>query len=288
MAPQTKAKGRSKGKAKSPTPLSTLEGNSYSACPIFDEEFDQSSPVGSTQDSGAMRAALKELQTAMQAGDKRDTFLKDFEKQILAEEKEALSIVHDDAQARQTETSAFRQTFTALLLEAMSPTGNEKSFKEKDMLSASSKTHPLYKRYTSFISACDTLEAMLHEVSTGHNIMNDVDIPPDLEDVFRKDLGETRRVIAVGMKASQLDIESVVATKKKGEKKRKERKQKTQLETDEHVADMLMKGQAVAGLQAKRGDLVGWGETAKRMQKGVKTLAQALPESEVATKQKKR
>ncbi|KZZ97898.1 Ribosomal protein L15e [Ascosphaera apis ARSEF 7405] len=281
MAPRTKGRGK---EARLPTSDSMVEDGSGVDC-SESNDFDQSSVVESTQDSGAMHVALAELQTAMQAGDKRDTFLKDFERHILVEEKRASKWLQDNVIIREKERNEFQNTFMTLLLEAMGPAGSGKSLNRDEMFNFSPKHRSLYKRYNVITSACDRLESMLREVSHGHDIIEANEVPPDLEKVFRTDLQEIKRVIAVGMKASTLEIESVVAMKKE---KKQPKKEKKVLERDENVMDMMARGKAAAGIGAKRRDIVGWGKAAKRMKKGAEALVGTLPETESADINKKK
>lgn len=171
------------------------------------------------------------------------------------------------------------------MLEAIGPAGSGKSLNRDEMFNFSPKHHSLYKRYGAITSACDRLESMLREVSQGHDIIEANEVPPDLEKVFRTDLQEIKRVITVGMKASTLEIESVVAMKKE---KKQLKKEKKVLERDENVMDMMARGKAAAGIGAKRRDIVGWGKAAKRMKKGAEALVGTLPETESADINKKK
>ncbi|KAI5291311.1 hypothetical protein KEM54_005445 [Ascosphaera aggregata] len=262
---------------------STTEDELASSCHEPREDIDRSSGFDSTQESGAMQAALAELQAALQSNEKKDTFLRGFEKQISIEERKVLKAVQDDTKKRETEITTYRQTFTSLLLASMSPTGGGEFTDEMELFDASPKAHPLHKKYSSLTSACESLDAMLREINDGHNIISPAEIPPDLKDVFCKDFEALRRVIGVGMKASQLDIESVMTAKRE-----KNEKNKRLLQDDENLVEMVKLGESTSDLGVKQHDMIGWGRTAKRVKKGVKTLVQVLPDYEPVAGLKKK
>ncbi|KKZ67846.1 hypothetical protein EMCG_06506 [[Emmonsia] crescens] len=105
--------------------------------------------------------------------------------------------------------------------------------------------------------------------------------------MWERDCAETRRVIAIGVEASQAEIDRLLA--RKDEARKWEAKEKTAskgrragrrakakvFEKDEHLQNMLKMGKEDDDLQKK--ESYGWGKMAYQVVKGMKALVKALP-----------
>lgn len=120
---------------------------------------------------------------------------------------------------------------------------------------------------------------------------------PNLAEQWEKDYAEVQRLIEAGREATEMEVERLVMfdTKRDGGlhgARNRWRKRKRALEKDENLQLMLEMGKAEVKKREARGKkgnkrTCGWGATARKIERGVKVLASALPE-EVESKKRRR
>ncbi|KAK2801606.1 hypothetical protein FQN50_007667 [Emmonsiellopsis sp. PD_5] len=264
------------------------------------------------EDDGAeeTRRALRELQSAMERTEKKDNYAKEFEKFIADEEKRVVGVVDGVVMerfgtasllplprlffpclivllsfTRESESEEFRSRFVSMLATALSPTvtkeskpsSSPKTNTESAILGDPSfDKHPLYLKSQALVQCSKSL---LQEYDDMTTYLSTLEAPPDPKETWARDCAEARRLIAIGMKASQAEIERLLDHRKAVKKDSKEsnarakgKREMKVFEKDEHLQAMLKMGRS-DGWKEKPS---GWGNVAHRAVRGMKALVKAL------------
>ncbi|KAK2791178.1 hypothetical protein FQN51_002253 [Onygenales sp. PD_10] len=252
-----------------------------------DEENEADEDEDEDEDDGAeeTRRALRELQSAMERTEKRDNYAKEFEKFISDEEKRAVGVVDGVVMERESESEEFRSRFVSMLATALSPAeakeSKPSSSPKRDagdvvLGDPSFDKHPLYLRSQALVQCSKSL---LQEYDDMTTYLSTVEAPPDPKETWARDCEEARRLVAIGMKASQVEIERLLDHRKVVKKDSKEsnarakgKREMKVFEKDEHLQAMLKMGRG-DGWKEKPS---GWGNVAHRAVRGMKALVKAL------------
>ncbi|KGY15666.1 hypothetical protein PABG_11319 [Paracoccidioides brasiliensis Pb03] len=246
----------------------------------------------------ATRKALRDLQAAMERPEKRDNYAKEFEKCISEEERRLVRLVDSEVQEREAASEVFRSHIVSLLSTALAPTGAKTSGTTSGPSGLTSKVdaqklvledvptgkHPLYHRSQALLQCSESLIQEYDKLST---FISDLEAPADPAEMWERDCAETRRVIAVGVAASQAEIERLLVRKDDTrERKIKEKlaskhdkglngnKEKSCFENDQQLQDMLNMGKGKENLHKEP---YGWGKVAHQVVKGMRALIKAFP-----------
>lgn len=176
---------------------------------------------------------------------------------------------------------------------AISPSGfkSKKSSQENDRTlgqlpglrySIETANHPLHASYTSIVKGCENIESSyveFGELAASKEL--EACIPPNLQDIWAKDVEDMYRVISAGMHASQAEIDHILTIsgrKATALDSKERRKRNREYEKDEHLQMMLRVGSEQTGRKTRKtsGD-TGWGKTARRLEKGVQEAVKGLP-----------
>ncbi|OJD27430.1 hypothetical protein ACJ73_01173 [Blastomyces percursus] len=241
------------------------------------------------------RKALRDLQEAVMCTEKRDSYTKEFEKCIGVEEVRLVGLVEGVMREREAESEKFHASIVALIGTALSPTGTKTSasapgstaaVQKLDLEDISSDKHPLYNRSQELLQRTKSL---VQECDDFTEYISNLEVPPDPAETWERACTEARRVIAIGAKASQSEIDRLLARKDdsrkrdangepapKGKRGEKRAKAKAFEKDEEHLQVMLKIGKEKdASLQET--EPYGWGRMAHQMVKGMKALTKALP-----------
>ncbi|PGH19094.1 hypothetical protein AJ79_00128 [Helicocarpus griseus UAMH5409] len=236
----------------------------------------------------------------MQRTEKKDNYAKDFEKYIGQEERRLLELLENGVRKRESESEKFRSQITSLLASALAPTAtkattaagkalNSKADAQKLSLEdVSPEKHPLYLRSQALLQCTKSLVQEYDKLSA---YIANLEPPPDPAETWQRDCAETRRVIAVGVEASQAEVERLLV--RKADQRKKDAKEKSTskgakdgkgskeaFEKDEHLQAMLKMGRGGDGDgngDGKKKEPYGWGRVAHRVVKGMKSLVKGLP-----------
>lgn len=145
--------------------------------------------------------------------------------------------------------------------------------------------HSLYASYVSLLEGCETIESAYLEFrksATSREL--EAHIPPNLQDIWTRDVEDMYRVIAAGMQASQAEIDQLLAIRRghtAAVDSKESRKRNREFEKDEHLQMMLRVGAEQTGRDTKRKPVrMGWGKTARRIEKGVQEVVKGVPAHE--------
>ncbi|KAK2736642.1 hypothetical protein FQN55_001588 [Onygenales sp. PD_40] len=246
-----------------------------------DDEEDEDEDDGAEE----TRRALRELQSAMERTEKRDNYAKEFEKFIADEEKRAVGVVDGVVMERESESEEFRSRFVSMLATALSPAeakeSKPSSSPKRDagdvvLEDPSFDKHPMYLKSQALVQCSKSL---LQEYDDMTTYLSTLEAPPDPKETWARDCEEARRLIAIGMKASQVEIERLLDHRKVVKKDSKEsnarakgKREMKVFEKDEHLQAMLKMGRG-EGWKEKPS---GWGNVAHRAVRGMKALVKAL------------
>ncbi|PGH03113.1 hypothetical protein GX51_04300 [Blastomyces parvus] len=257
------------------------------------ENDDEDEEDDDDEEAELTRKALRDLQAAMVRTERRDSSAKEFEKCIAEEEMRLVGLVEAIMRERESESEKFHSNIIALIGTALAPSGAKTSasapgstaaVQKLDLEDVSSDKHPLYNRSQDLLQRTKSL---VQECDDFKEYISNLEVPPDPTETWEQRCAETRRVIAIGAEASQVEIDRLLARKgdarkrdakgepaPKGEKAGRRVKAKV-FEKDEHLQAMLKIGKEKDALKEK--EPYGWGRMAHRMVRGMKALTKALP-----------
>ncbi|EEH38049.2 hypothetical protein PAAG_00970 [Paracoccidioides lutzii Pb01] len=263
-----------------------------------DENDDEDEDEDDDGEAEATRKALRDLQAAMERTEKRDNYAKEFEKCISEEERRLVGLMDSEVREREAASQVFRSHIVSLLSTALAPTGTKTSGTPSGPSGLTSKVdaqklvledvpigkHPLYHRSQALLQCSESLIQEYDKLST---FISDLEAPADPAEMWERDCAETRRVIAIGVAASQAEIERLLVRKDDTrERKIKEKlaskqgkglngnKEKRSFENDQQLQDMLKMGKGKENLHKEP---YGWGKVAHQVVKGMKVLIKAFP-----------
>ncbi|OJD17821.1 hypothetical protein AJ78_02120 [Emergomyces pasteurianus Ep9510] len=257
-----------------------------------DDDTDNEDDYGD-KEAELTREALRDLQAALERTEKRDDNAKEFEKIIGEDEKRLLGLVEAGIKESEFESERFRSRIIHLIGTALAPTGAKApaagsagDAQKLGLGDVLSDRHPLYIRSQALLQCTRSL---VQEYDNLAAYICSLEAPPDLVDMWERDCAETRRVIAIGVEASQAEIDRLLA--RKDDARKRDAKEKTASKgkkergigrakvfaKDELLQTMLKMGKEKDSTFQKR-EPYGWGKMAHQVVKGMKALVKALPD----------
>ncbi|KAL1881669.1 60S ribosomal protein L15 [Paecilomyces lecythidis] len=236
------------------------------------------------------REMIASLQNILESAESKDDFWGIFERNVKKEEKRLLGLIDEYKKQFEAEDEEFKSLFAELMAPALAPTGVETSM-STDILSGdpTSEHHPLYALSRSLV---EQSKALVDEYDRVIQYANNLKLPEDPRPVIEKDYEEVRRIIAMGRRASEAQIEKSLASSEKGKKRRREKSSAfveggvgakcTKFEDDAHLQAMLKMGrEELEKADGEKKEVYGWGKAATRAQKAMKALVKVLPNEDV-------
>ncbi|OAX82826.1 hypothetical protein ACJ72_02818 [Emergomyces africanus] len=257
-----------------------------------DDDDDPDSEDGH-DDKEAELIALADLQAALDRTEKRDNHAKEFEKAIGEDEKRLIALVEAGIKEKESESEKFRSRIIHLISTSLAPTGGKKAAagstvdaQKVGLEDVTFDRHPLYNRSQALLQCTRSL---VQEYDNLAAYISGLEAPPDPTDKWERDCVEARRVIAIGVEASQAEIDRLLVRKDAASRKRDAKEKITSkgkkegrnvkakaFAKDEHLQTMLKMGKEKGTLQKK--EAYGWGKMAHQVVKGMKALVKALPD----------